>query len=57
MMDERASKDVVEVCRKNDINVRVKIGYGKEILIVISAYALQYFRKSIFAAYFPVQLV
>ena len=44
-MDERASKDEVEVCRKNDINVRLKIGYGKKIVIIISAYALQYFQS------------
>ena len=45
IMDERASKDEVEVCRKNDINVRLKIGYGKKIVIIISAYALQYFQS------------
>lgn len=40
-MDEWKSKDIVEVCKKNDKIVAVKIIHGKKILDVISAYALQ----------------
>ena len=38
-MDERTSKDIVEVCWKNNMTIIVKIVYGKEILNVLSAQA------------------
>ena len=41
IMDERTFKDVVEVCRKNDWIIRVKIVNGEQILSAISVYALQ----------------
>ena len=41
-MDEWTSKDIaVELCKKDDRIIFVKIVYGKDILNVISAYALQ----------------
>lgn len=40
-MDERTPKDVIELYRKNDGMIRVKIIYSKDILNVISAYAPQ----------------
>lgn len=40
-MDERTFKDVVEVCRKNDWIIRVKIVNGAQFLNIISVYALQ----------------
>ena len=42
IMDEWTSKDIaVELCKKDDRIIFVKIVYGKDILNVISAYALQ----------------
>lgn len=38
-MDERTSKDVVDVYKKKDRIIKVKMVYGKERLNVISAYA------------------
>lgn len=40
-MDERTSKDVEEVCRKNDRIIRMNIIFGKKILNVISGNAQQ----------------
>ncbi|XP_021773583.1 uncharacterized protein LOC110737547 [Chenopodium quinoa] len=41
ILDERLSKEVIEVYRKNDRLIRVKLLCGKEIVNVISAYAPQ----------------
>uniref|UniRef100_A0A803N0Y3 Uncharacterized protein n=1 Tax=Chenopodium quinoa TaxID=63459 RepID=A0A803N0Y3_CHEQI len=39
ILDEKLSKEVIEVYRKNDRLIRVKLLSGKEIVNVISAYA------------------
>ena len=41
IMDERILKDVNEVCRMNDMIIKVKIVCAKEILDIISTYAPQ----------------
>ncbi|XP_021765949.1 uncharacterized protein LOC110730455 [Chenopodium quinoa] len=41
ILDDRLSKEVIEVYRKNDRLIRVKLLCGKEIVNVISAYAPQ----------------
>ena len=40
-MDEQTPNDEVRICRKNERIIRVKIAHSKEILKIISAYAMQ----------------
>ena len=41
ILDEHLSKEVIEIYRKNDRLIRVKLLCGKEVVIVISAYEPQ----------------